>query len=171
MEDLSTIITIISTVIGVTLAFMGLIWKFFKHFDDKFDRKIDEIKKEMSENQKAISQQGEKLNSTEKTLNRFESALDKFQEEFRKISIEVYQMVGSSKKSTGNPMSSEEKESLIKKMKEGTIEENEAEKLKEVLEEEKRVAEDTGDTLAAIAIGLLLAALAYLLYKLTSEER
>ncbi|MGB9635625.1 MAG: hypothetical protein ACPL1Y_00020 [Thermoplasmata archaeon] len=47
---------------------------------------------------------------------------------------------------------------------------DEAEKLKRILEEEKSEAEREGDVVAAIVIGLLLAALAYLLYKLMSEE-
>ena len=162
MEDISIIITIIATVIGLSLTFVGLIWKFFKHFDDKFDRKIDDIKKDLSENQKIITQHGEKLNFTEK-------ALDGFQKEFREISTEIYQMIGSAKKYTGNPISPEEKENLIKKMKQGTIRRDEAEKLKRILEEEKREAEKGGDIVTAIAIGLLLAALAYLLYKLMSE--
>jgi septal ring factor EnvC (AmiA/AmiB activator) len=163
LEDIVLIIGALS----LFITFVGAIIALFKHFDNRMDKIQDKV----SENQKAISQEGEKLNSTEKTLNRFEVALEKFQEQFREVSIEVYQMVGSSKKSTGNPISAEEKENLIKKMKKGTIDEDEAKKLKRVLEEEKRVAEDTGDTVATIAIGLLLAALAYLLYKLISEER
>ncbi|MDI6903866.1 MAG: hypothetical protein QMC77_09070, partial [Methanocellales archaeon] len=91
-------------------------------------------------------------------------------EEFRKASTEIYQMMGGIKKYTGNPISPEEKENLIKKMKQGTIRTDEAERLKRILEEEKSEAERRGDVVAAIAIGLLLAALAYLLYKLMSEE-
>ena len=166
MED----IYIIGTVIGLALTFIGLMWKFFKHFDDKFDRKIDDIKKELSRNQMAITQHGEKLNSIEKALNKFEGALDKFQEEFRKVSTEIYQMMGGIKNHTVNPISPEEKENLIKKMKQGTIRTDEAERLKRILEEEKSEAERGGDVVAAIAIGLLSAALAYLLYKLMSEE-
>jgi len=78
-------------------------------------------------------------------------------------------MKGGIKERTGNPLSPKEKKNLINKMKEGTIRKDEAEKLKRVLEEEKRDAEKEGDIVAAIAIGLLLAALAYLLYKLMSE--
>jgi len=78
-------------------------------------------------------------------------------------------MKGGIKEHTGNPLSPKEKKNLINKMKEGTIRKDEAEKLKRVLEEEKRDAEKGGDIVAAIAIGLLLAALAYLLYKLMSE--
>ena len=156
----------IGLIIGLFATFVLGIIGLFKHFDNR----MDNIQNKISENQKATAQQREKLNYTEKTLDRFEGALDKFQEEFKKVAIEVYQMGGSSKKSTGNPISLEEKENLIKKMKKGTIEEGEAKKLKRVLEEEKRVAENKGDTVETIAIGLLLAALAYLLYKLISEE-
>jgi len=170
LEDIYILLTTIATVIGLALTFVGLIWKFFKHFDDKFDRKIDAIKKEISENQMAITQQGEKLDSVEKALKRFEGALDKFQEEFRLLSIEMYQMRGSVERYTGNPISLEEKKDLIERMRQGIIRKDEAEKLKKILEEEKREAERGGDVLAAIVIGLLLVALAYLLYKLMSEE-
>lgn len=76
----------------------------------------------------------------------------------------------TTKEDTGNPISPEEKQRLIEKFENDTIERDEAEKLKRILEEEKKEAETAGNSLAAIAIGLLLAALAYLLYKLISSE-
>ena len=162
MEDVQVIITIVSVVVGITGTFLGLIWKMFKHFDDKFDRNFNNMAKEISENKKLIAKNSEKLNSIQKSI-------DKFEEEYRKQITEIYEKL-TSFKYTGNPISPEEKKKLIEKFRNGTISKEEAEKLKKILEEEKREAEAAGNLLAAIAIGLLLAALAYFLYKLMMEE-
>ena len=55
MEDVQVIITIVSVVVGITGTFLGLIWKMFKHFDDKFDRNFNNMAKEISENKKLIA--------------------------------------------------------------------------------------------------------------------
>jgi len=59
--------------------------------------------------------------------------------------------------------------SALKKLQSGTLSKEEAERLKSILEKEKREAEAAGNIGAAIVIGLLLGALAYLLYKLLEE--
>lgn len=59
---------------------------------------------------------------------------------------------------------------FIEKTPSGTISQPEAKELRLILEKEKREAESAGDIVATIAIGLLLAGLAYLLYKLLQEE-
>jgi len=124
--------------------------------------KLINMAKEISENKKLIAKNSEKLNSIQKSI-------DKFEEEYRKQITEIYEKL-TSFKYTGNPISPEEKKKLIEKFRDGTISKEEAEKLKKILEEEKREAEAAGNLLAAIAIGLLLAALAYFLYKLMMEE-
>ena len=97
-------------------------------------------------------------------------SLDKFESEFRKQMVDFYKMVGNIKKYTGNPISPEEKQRLLTKYRNGTITKEEAEKLKEILEMEKREAEEAKNVLAVLAIGLLLAGLGYLLYKLLKGE-
>ena len=163
MVDSNLIIALIAIVISVTISLIASIWKLFKHFDDKYDRKFDLIRIDISEMQKKVVEQNVKLNI-------WVGGIEKFEKEFRTQMTDIYKMAGPMKKYTGNPVSPEEKKELIEKYKNGLITIKEGEKLKRVLEEEKSEAEEKGNVFAVIAIGLLLAGLAYLIYKLMSEE-
>lgn len=81
----------------------------------------------------------------------------------RKSMIYAYEAHTTKKEYTGNPISPEEKQRFIKEFANDTIERDEAEKLKQILGEEKKEAETTSDTSATIAIGRLVSALEYLL--------
>jgi len=58
-----------------------------------------------------------------------------------------------------------EKDLLIVKLKAGTIEKGEAQRLAVALEEDKKAAEDRDDKGMAVAVGMILGALGYYLYK------
>ena len=139
MEDISIIGTIVGFIGGITLI--------FRHFDSKFDKKIDKINNDISDIKGEMGR-----------IDGFVMGTDS-----RKSMIYAYEGRTTKKEYTGNPISPEVKQRLIEKFVNDTIERDEAEKLKQTLEEEKKEAETAGDTLATIAIGRLLAALAYLL--------
>ena len=158
MED----IYIIGSIIGTIVGFVVVIISIFKHFDSKFDRKIDRINEVISATEGTIKGHAARIDN----LDNFLSSPG-----FRKWLAHTYKAAETTKEYTGNPISPEEKQRLIEKFENGTITKKETEKLKQILEEEKKEAEATGDSLAAIAIGLLLAALAYFLYELMSSEK
>ena len=58
-----------------------------------------------------------------------------------------------------------EKDLLIVKLKAGTIRKEEAQRLAAALEEDKKAAEDRDDKGMAVAVGMILGALGYYLYK------
>jgi len=154
---------IISSLIGMFGIYITGIIALYRYFDSKYDKKIDKIKDDINE----IKSQGARY---EVRINSIKESLDRFESEFRSQIVDFYRMVGNIKKYTGNPISSEEKQRLLIKYKNGTITREEAEKLKRILEIEKREAEEAGNALAALAIALLLAGLGYLLYKILKGE-
>lgn len=62
-------------------------------------------------------------------------------------------------------LSPAEKDLLIVKLKAGTIQKDEAQELAVALEEDKKAAESKDDKGMAVAIGMILGALGYYLYK------
>ena len=62
-------------------------------------------------------------------------------------------------------MSPAEKDLLIVKLKAGTIQKDEAQRLATALEEDKKAAEDRDDKGMAVAVGMILGALGYYLYR------
>jgi hypothetical protein len=62
-------------------------------------------------------------------------------------------------------MSPEEKDLLIVKLKAGSIQKDEAQRLAAELEEDKKAAESRDDKGMAVAVGMILGALGYYLYK------
>ena len=62
-------------------------------------------------------------------------------------------------------LSPAEKDLLIVKLKAGTIQKDEAQRLAEALEEDKKTAERKDDKGMAVAVGMILGALGYYLYK------
>lgn len=110
----------------------------------------------------------ENIGRIDERVKIIEKSFDRWQAEIRKNIVELYK-IAVPKKTTSNPISPEEKEKLLKKLQSGTLSKEEAERLKSILEKEKREAEAAGNIGAAIVIGLLLGALAYLLYKLLEE--
>lgn len=111
----------------------------------------------------------ENVGRMDERLKVMEKSTDRWHYEMRDEFIKIYDMV-IPKKATSNPISPEEKERLLKKFQLGTISKEEAKELQSILEKEKKDAESAGNIVAVIAIGLLLVALAYLLYKLLEEE-
>lgn len=110
----------------------------------------------------------ENIGRLDERVKIIEKSFDRWQAEIRENIVELYK-IAVPKKTTSNPISPEEKEKLLKKLQAGTLSKEEAERLKSILEKEKREAEAAGNIGAAIVIGLLLGALAYLLYKLLEE--
>jgi len=133
-------------IIAMMLGLFGFLWS-------KIDKMNDDLKD--------VSKFDERIKSLDKDIKRIDGALEKFQSYI----IEIYEKAIPAKEYTGNPISNKEKLELISKLKKGTLDRNEAERLSEVLKEEKEDAEDTGNTAIAIATGLLLGALAYYLYR------
>jgi len=62
-------------------------------------------------------------------------------------------------------LSPAEKDLLIVKLKTGTIQKDEAQRLAAALEEDKKAAEGRDDKGMAVAVGMILGALGYYLYK------
>lgn len=111
----------------------------------------------------------ENVGRIDERLKGLEKGIDRWQSEMRDEFVRIYQ-VAIPKKTTSNPITPEDKERLLKRFQSGTISREEARSLQSVLEEEKEEAEGAGNIVVAIAIGLLLAALAYFLYRLFQEE-
>ena len=62
-------------------------------------------------------------------------------------------------------LSPADKDLLIVKLKAGTIQKDEAQRLAAALEEDKKTAESKDDKGMAVAVGMILGALGYYLYK------
>ena len=155
MEDISiigTLVVIAGFIISIYIYFDGKIDKINNRISDTVFEKIDKINNRISDTDNTITAHAAKIEN-----------LDKFvgSEEFRKWIAYSYEMETETKEDTGNPISPEEKQRLIEKFENNTIEREEAERLKQILEEEKKEAEATGNTKATISIGLLVAALAH----------
>ena len=68
-------------------------------------------------------------------------------------------------------LSPAEKDLLIVKLKAGTIQKDEAQKLAEALEEDKKTAESRDDKGMAVAVGMILGALGYYLYRELDDKK
>ena len=117
----------------------------------------------------SLGKVSENVGRLDERLKNVEKGVDVWQAEMRYEFVRIYEHI-MPKKSASNPISLEQKENLLRKFQAGTISQEEAKELQSILEEEKREAERAGDIVTAIAIGVLLAALAYLIYKLIQEK-
>ena len=68
-------------------------------------------------------------------------------------------------------LSPAEKDLLIVKLKAGTIQKDEAQRLAAVLEEDKKTAESRDDKGMAVAVGMILGALGYYLYRELDDKK
>ena len=68
-------------------------------------------------------------------------------------------------------LSPAEKDLLIVKLKAGTIQKDEAQKLAASLEEDKKTAESRDDKGMAVAVGMILGALGYYLYRELDDKK
>jgi HEAT repeat protein len=165
MDDIFIIVTIIGTLVAIVSSILTISWRFdgkIDKLDDMFDGKIDKLDDKFVGK---IDKINDEFKDTEIKIMAYTSktdSLDKFvgSVEFRKWFAYLYEKETGTREDTGNPISPEEKQRLIEKFENNTIEREEAERLKQVLEEEKEEAEATGNTKATISIGLLVVALA-----------
>jgi len=111
----------------------------------------------------------EKMGTFEANLTNFSNRLDAWQNETRTIGTDLYKF--TSGRNIGNPLTKKQKDILIEKYRNGTLTRPEAEQFKEVLEKEKRDAENSGDLLDALIVGIMLGGLAYLLSKLLEDKK
>lgn len=112
-----------------------------------------------------LSNSSENMGRLDERVKNIEGRIEAWQVETRGWATELYKLRKPSKNSS-NPISPEEKERLLNRLRDGTLSTPEAEEIRAILEKEKKEAEDTGDILGALIIGLLLGAIAYLLYKM-----
>lgn len=117
----------------------------------------------------SIGELSENVGRIDERLKGLEKGIDRWQSELRDEFLRIYDLLAP-KKATSNPITQEEKERLLRRYQLGTISREEAISLQSILEEEKKEAEGAGNVEAAIAIGMLLAGLAYFLNKLIQEE-
>ena len=68
-------------------------------------------------------------------------------------------------------LSPAEKDLLIVKLKAGTIQKDEAQRLAASLEEDKKTAESRDDKGMAVAVGMILGALGYYLYRELDDKK
>ena len=68
-------------------------------------------------------------------------------------------------------LSPAEKDLLIVKLKAGTIQKDEAQRLAAALEEDKKTAESRDDKGMAVAVGMILGALGYYLYRELDDKK